>query len=177
MERFAPLADYLALNVSSPNTPDLRQLQGERWLRPLLESLAAHRRMLAQRRGRPLPLLLKLSPDLEPPDLERAVAAANAAGIDGIIATNTTTSRSGLRSPLAAEEGGLSGAALSRRSTEIVRRLHELGGGRLPLVACGGVMGAEDARAKLDAGATLIQLYTGLVYEGPGLVRRILREL
>jgi dihydroorotate dehydrogenase len=121
--------------------------------------------------------LVKLSPDLTDAELNEAVETILAAGVEGIIATNTTTSRDGVQSPLAREAGGLSGAALTARSTEIVRRIHELTGGRLPIIACGGVMNAADARAKLDAGACMVQIYTGLVYEGPAIVRRIVEAL
>lgn len=173
--RFAPLADYLALNVSSPNTPELRRLEESAWLSPLLRQAVA-RRDASAAPGRPLPLLVKLSPDLSEAGLDEALGAVLDAGIDGVIATNTTTGRAGVTSPLAREEGGLSGAALTARSTVLVREIHRRTSGRLPIVASGGVMGPADARAKLDAGASLVQLYTGLVYEGPGLVRRILRE-
>jgi dihydroorotate dehydrogenase len=173
MDRFAPLADYLAVNISSPNTPELRRLQQRDWLDPLLRRLTARKRELDEGLGRPVPLLVKLAPDLSERELEQAVSSIVDAGVDGVIATNTTLSRDGVHSPLAEETGGLSGAALTRRSTEVVRRIHRLAGERLPIVACGGVMSAADARAKLDAGACLVQLYTGLVYEGPSLVRRI----
>jgi len=177
ISRFAPLADYLAVNVSSPNTPELRRLQDAGRLEPLLRRLVTRRDETRAALERPLPLLVKLSPDLSERELDEALRAILDAGIDGVIATNTTTAREGVTSPLAREDGGLSGAALSDRSTEVVRGIHERAGAGLPIVACGGIMGPADARAKLDAGATLVQLYTGLVYEGPRLVRRILREL
>jgi dihydroorotate dehydrogenase len=174
MERFAPLADYLAVNVSSPNTPELRQLQQREWLEPLLERLVRRRVSLGDEIGRRVPLLLKLSPDLTDSELDEALAVMVAAGIDGVIATNTTTSREGLSSPWRGEAGGLSGAALRERSTRLVRAITERTGGSLPVVACGGVMGPTSAREKLDAGASLVQLYTGLIYEGPSLAKRIL---
>lgn len=174
--RFAPLADYLALNVSSPNTPELRRLEERQRLLPLLRRAVACRDAKAPQ-GRPLPLLVKLSPDLSEGGLDDALGAVLDARVDGVIATNTTTGRDGVTSPLAREEGGLSGTALARRSTALVREIHRRTAGRLPIVASGGVMSPADARAKLDAGASLVQLYTGLVYEGPGLVRRILREI
>ena len=177
MDRLAPAADYLAVNVSSPNTPELRRLQHREWLGPLLRLLGEHRNALCCGLGRPLPLLVKLSPDLSDAELDSALAAIHDAGLDGVVATNTTTSRDGLASHLAGESGGLSGAALSARSTSMVRHIARQTGGNFPIIASGGVMGPADAREKLDAGACLVQLYTGLIYEGPGLVSRILREL
>ncbi len=177
IDRLAPAADYLTVNVSSPNTPELRRLQHREWLGPLLRRLGEHRNALRDKLGRPLPLLVKLSPDLSDAELDSALAAIHDAGLDGVVATNTTTSRDGLASPLADEAGGLSGAALSARSTSMVRRIARQTGGNLPIIASGGVMGPADAREKLDAGARLVQLYTGLIYEGPALVSRILRAL
>ncbi len=177
MDRFAPLADYLAVNVSSPNTPGLRRLQEREWLAPLLSRLTGRRAELSARLGRPVPLLLKLSPDLAEAELDSLVETIAAAGVDGVIATNTTTSRAGLADPTGSEPGGLSGAALAERSTRFVGAVSRRAGGRFAIVACGGVMGPEDARAKLAAGAALVQVYTGLVFEGPGLVRRIVGGL
>jgi dihydroorotate dehydrogenase len=177
MERFAPLADYLVVNVSSPSTPGLRRLQQREWLEPLLEQLARRRATLRSRFRRRIPLLVKLAPDLTDTELDSALEAIAETGIDGLIATNTTTSREGLQSPHRGEEGGLSGSALTDRSTRLVRAIVERTGGKLPVVACGGVMGPADAKSKLDAGASLVQLYTGLVFEGPGLVKRILNHL
>jgi dihydroorotate dehydrogenase len=127
--------------------------------------------------GRPVPILVKLAPDLNGEELDDGLGALTQAGADGVIATNTTISRAGLRSPLAVETGGLSGAPLMAMSTEMVRTIHGRTGGRLPIIAAGGVMGPADARAKLDAGASLVQVYTGLVYQGPGLVRAIVDAL
>jgi len=177
LERFAPLADYLAVNISSPSTPGLRQLQQHEWLEPLLVELTSRRVELSTRLDRRVPLLVKLAPDLTDAELDSALEAIAGTGIDGLIATNTTTSREGLQSPHRGEEGGLSGAALTDRSTRLVRAIVERTGGKIPVVACGGVMGPADARSKLDAGASLVQLYTGLVFEGPGLVKRILDRL
>jgi dihydroorotate dehydrogenase len=173
---FAPLADYLAVNISSPNTPGLRKLQERGFLSALLGRVAARRDQAADDIGRRVPVLVKLAPDLDDEQLLTAVDVIVESGLDGIIATNTTISRDGLDHPRAGEEGGLSGAALTDMSTRIIARIAEHSGGSIPIVGVGGIMGPEDARAKLDAGATLIQLYTGLVYEGPGLVKRILRE-
>ncbi len=174
---FAPLADYLAVNISSPNTPGLRRLQERGFLGALLRRVAARRDEVADRIGRRTPVLVKLAPDLLDEQLVTAVDVIVESGLDGIIATNTTISREGVDGPLAEEEGGLSGAALTDMSTRVVAMIHEHTGGMIPIVGVGGIMGAEDARAKLDAGATLVQVFTGLVYEGPGLVRKILTGL
>jgi len=174
---FAPLADYLAVNISSPNTPGLRRLQERGFLAALLGRVAVRRDEAADRLGRRVPVLVKLAPDLTDEQLVTAVDVIVESGLDGIIATNTTIGRDGVDHPLAGEEGGLSGAALTDLSTGIIARIAENTGGEIPIVGVGGIMGPEDARAKLDAGATLVQVYTGLVYEGPGLVKRILKGL
>ena len=174
---FAPLADYLAVNISSPNTPGLRRLQEPAFLAGLLGAVAARRGEAADRLGRRVPVLVKLAPDLDDDQLRAAVDVIVASGLDGIIATNTTIERHGLSHPLAAEEGGLSGAALTARSTEVIGRIADRLAGALPIVGVGGIMSPADARAKLDAGASLVQLYTGLIYEGPGLVKRILEGI
>ncbi len=170
---FAPLADYLTINVSSPNTPGLRTLQTRPALEALLRPLDAERRSQSQRLGRPVPLLVKLAPDLTSDELDGALDAIQAASIDGVITSNTTLSRKGLTSSLAGESGGMSGAPARQHNTQIVRDVVRRTGGRLAVVASGGIMQPEDAREKLDAGASLVQLYTGLIYEGPGLVREI----
>lgn len=177
LRTFAPLADYLVVNVSSPNTLGLRRLQARRALEDLLGTLTGERAVRAQQLGRRVPLLVKLSPDLTPQELEDALDVILSQGVDGVVATNTTVHRHGLRSPLAMERGGLSGAPLGERSTEVVRAIRRLTDGRLPIVAVGGVMSAADARHKLEAGASLVQIYTGLVYRGPALVREILSAL
>jgi dihydroorotate dehydrogenase len=174
LRQFAPLADYLAVNISSPNTIGLRRLQGREFLEGLLSALArARRETLSHDR----PVLVKLAPDLMDGELEDAVGAIQSAGMDGVIATNTTLARPTLGSPLRDEQGGLSGAPLRARSTEVIRRIHSLTRGGLPIVAAGGVFEAKDAQEKLDAGACLVQVYTGLVYRGPRLVRMILEGL
>ena len=174
---FAPRVDYLVINVSSPNTVGLRRLQEREALEGLLGALGRQRDELASGLGRRVPLLVKLAPDLDEAGLGDALEAILRTGMDGVIATNTTLSWEGLRSPLASQAGGLSGAPLRGRSTcmvaEIVRRTQ----GRLPVVGVGGIMNTQDAREKLDAGAVLVQVYTGLVYAGPGLVRDILAGL
>lgn len=178
MDAVYPYADYLALNVSSPNTPGLRALQGERYLTALLQRLVQRRAELAEMAaGAARPLWLKVAPDLTPEELEQIVAAALAAGVEAIIATNTTVSRPPLSSPCRAEPGGLSGAPLAPLSLELLVRLRELAGPALPLVSAGGVFSAADVAERLEAGASLVQLYTGLVYEGPQVAGRILRSL
>jgi dihydroorotate dehydrogenase len=173
MEVFAPLADYLAVNISSPNTPGLRRLQEPKFLAGLLGALSTRRSELVTRLGKQIPILIKLAPDLSDDQLKVAVDAILGAGLDGVIATNTTISRAGVEGRLAEEEGGLSGALLAERSTEVIRSIHEHSDGALPIIGVGGIMGPADARTKLDAGATLIQVYTGLIYGGPGLVGQI----
>lgn len=174
-----PWCDYLAVNVSSPNTPGLRELQGGRYLERLLTDLVREAEELAQSHGlTPRPLLVKIAPDLTVPELETILTAIDAAGVDGLSATNTTVSRQGLSDdPRSAETGGLSGRPLEARATEVVARVRELTGGRLPVIGVGGVEDAAGARRKLAAGASLVQLYTGLVYQGPGLAGEIVRGL
>jgi dihydroorotate dehydrogenase len=174
---FAPLADYLAINVSSPNTVGLRRLQGRQALSELLHSLSVERSSLLTRHGKPVPLLVKLAPDLTEEELEDALDVIQANAMDGVIATNTTLDRQGVTSERANEAGGLSGAPLKQRSTRMISQIHRLVGGKLPIIGVGGVANAKDARQKLEAGATLVQVYTGMVYQGPGLVKSILREL
>ncbi len=178
MHAVYPYADYLAINISSPNTPGLRELQGGDYLGQLLGALTAENGRLAQKHGlAPRPLLVKIAPDLTWAELDEILAAVQAAGIDGLIATNTTLARDGLQSDLRVEGGGLSGRPLADRSTEIIAYAARQTGGRLPIIGVGGVRTAADVQAKLAAGAALVQTYTGLVYEGPGMAGRILREL
>lgn len=171
---FAPLADYLAVNVSSPNTPDLRKLQARQALEELLTPLAAERQAQQKLLNRRVPVLVKLAPDLDEEELDGALEAVDAAGMDGLIISNTTLRREGLHSANAGQTGGMSGAPLTALNTQLVKRVVQRCGSRLPVVASGGVMNYADAQAKLDAGAVLVQVYTGLIYEGPGLVREIL---
>jgi dihydroorotate dehydrogenase len=174
MRTFASLCDFLAINISSPNTPGLRSLQARQALSELLTPLASERGELVKRLGKPIPLLVKLAPDLSAADLEDSVAVIMETGMDGVIAGNTTLSRDGLHSPLAVESGGMSGEPLRARSTAMVRQIAHITGGKLPIIASGGVMTPADAREKIDAGAVLVQLYTGLIYAGPALVKQIL---
>jgi dihydroorotate dehydrogenase len=174
IDRLHPYADYLVVNISSPNTPGLRQLQEKDALARLLGACAVRLRERAPGKA----LLVKLAPDLSDEALDDAVDVAVAAGAAGVIATNTTLSRAGVEGhPRAAEAGGLSGAPLTRRAAEVVRRCYARAAGRLVVVGCGGVMGAEDAYARIRAGASLVQVYTGLIYGGPCFVRRLQRGL
>jgi len=170
-------ASYIVINVSSPNTPGLRDLQSEGHLRTLLAALSAENTALAaERREPPRPLLVKVAPDLTDDALAALVAVARAQGAAGLIATNTTVGRGGLRTP-ANEAGGLSGAPLRERSTAVVRHLYRLAAGALPIIGVGGIFTAHDAYAKIRAGASLVQLYTGMIFEGPQLAQRIARGL
>jgi dihydroorotate dehydrogenase len=173
VRRLAPLADYLALNVSSPNTPGLRSLQAVDALRDLVGDL---RRELDEIRGRRPPLLVKLAPDLDDSEFDALLALALEAPLDGLILCNTTVSKQGVPGA-AGEEGGLSGEPLRARSTELVRRAYRATRGRLPLIGVGGVFSGADALEKIRAGASLVQVYTGYVFEGPGLPRQINRYL
>ncbi|MDE1170851.1 MAG: quinone-dependent dihydroorotate dehydrogenase [Verrucomicrobium sp.] len=159
------LGDYFVVNVSSPNTPDLRRLQDGAALARILDALQAE-----NAQGTPKPILVKIAPDLTDEALAEAVAVLRQHGGAGIVATNTTLDKSAV--PLK-EAGGLSGAPLRRRSTEVIRFLARETGGALPIIGAGGIFTAQDAREKLEAGASLLQAYTGLIYEGPGFVRAV----
>lgn len=174
---FAPLADYLVVNVSSPNTVGLRRLQGRQALEALLGALNRQRREMQQGGMRIPPLLVKLAPDLSADELDDALQVVQEQGLDGVVATNTTLSREGLDSPLAAEAGGLSGAPLRAHSLALVQEITRRTGGCLPVIGVGGISNAAQARDMLEAGASLVQVYTGLVYAGPGLVRQIVNGL
>ena len=169
----APLADYVAINISSPNTPGLRRLHERAALDELLGELTLLNRRLAQLR----PLFLKISPDESPAQLEQVVGAAGAAGIAGFIATNTTLARDGLSSPLASEAGGLSGRPLAERARQTVANIFGLTAGRLPIIGVGGVASGADAYARIRAGASLVQIYTAMIYHGPSLPSMIARDL
>jgi dihydroorotate dehydrogenase len=176
-ERLFPFADYFVVNVSSPNTPDLRKLQEAERLGQLLEILmATNHHLAAQARTKAKPLLVKIAPDLRNEELSEIARVSLAAGVSGLIATNTTITRPALRTP-AREEGGLSGRPLAKRATEVLRTLFRAVEGKIPLIGVGGIFSAEDAYARICAGASLLQVYTGLIYEGPFLPRRIVRGL
>ena len=166
--RMRDLGDYFVVNVSSPNTPGLRDLQQGR----LLDSLLAPMREEDSEATRPL--LIKIAPDLSEKQLEDVVTAVEKYRLAGIVATNTTIDKTGLTLQ---EEGGASGRPLTKRSTEIIRTLHRLTSGRVPIIGVGGIFNADDAREKLEAGASLLQLYTGFIYEGPLVARKICEGL
>lgn len=175
LQCFAPYADYLAINISSPNTVGLRQLQGRVALEGLLTQLDSQRRFEEKRCEKRLPLLVKLAPDLSENELDDALDVILGTHMDGVIVTNTTLARTGLRSPLGGETGGLSGSPLRLGSEAVLRHVVTRVSGRIPVVSVGGIMNPADASRRLALGATLIQLYTGLIYGGPGLVKRILK--
>lgn len=176
-EQLYPYVDYFVVNVSSPNTPGLRELQEKEPLRQLLNEI----KQLSLARPLPRPVLLKIAPDLSDDQLNDVVDIVRQTAIDGIIATNTTISREGLAtSPTEIENignGGLSGAPLRKRSTEVIARLRQLLGPDFLIVGCGGILTPDDAIEKLRAGADLIQVYTGFIYEGPGLIKRINKRI
>jgi dihydroorotate dehydrogenase len=167
-------ADYVTINISSPNTQGLRQLQEGEQLRPLLQALLETREQLAQRVGWRVPLVVKLSPDLSGEELAATAAVIRELSLDGVIATNTTLDRAAVAGlPHAERPGGLSGEPLRERSAGVVRRLRELLGPQLPLIGVGGISSAADAAVLFAAGADLVQVYTGLIYRGPALVREL----
>lgn len=172
--RTSALADYLTINISSPNTPGLRDLQAPDALYALLERVQAAR--LSQEK--PAPLLVKLAPDIADADLPQVVRIIESHGVDGIVVSNTTLARDGLTErSFAAETGGLSGRPLFARSTRMLARIYRLTEGKLPLIGVGGIDSGATALAKIEAGASLLQLYTGLVFEGPKLIDRIKQAL
>jgi dihydroorotate dehydrogenase len=177
LQNFAPYADYLAINVSSPNTVALRQLQGREALEGLLKQLHAQRLLEQEKLKRQLPLLVKLALDLTDGELDEAVDAILHTGMDGVIVTNTTVVREGLKSSLQSETGGLSGGPLRVRSEAVLGKVVRRVDGKIPIVSVGGIMSPTDAKHRLELGATLIQIYTGLVYHGPGLVKGIVSSL
>jgi dihydroorotate dehydrogenase len=173
-----PVADYVTVNVSSPNTAGLRSLQDTEQLVPLLSAVVAESRELERRHGRHLPVLLKISPDLTTPELREVARAAASIPVAGIIATNTTISRDSLGGdPRAQEAGGLSGQPLFAKSSAAVRTLREALGPAMPIIGVGGVTSAEDARILRSAGADLVQAYTAMVYRGPRLVHELAEAL
>jgi dihydroorotate dehydrogenase len=175
-----PYGDYFAINVSSPNTPGLRGLQDRKALSELLAELTLECAALAERdRTEPRPLLVKIAPDLTDDAIGEVLEVCEEHGISGLIATNTTLSRDGLAPKdqhLAGEAGGLSGRPLTERAREVVAFVHKQTSGRLPIIGVGGILDVDDAARMFDAGASLVQIYTGFIYRGPGLVRRISRS-
>jgi dihydroorotate dehydrogenase len=166
-------ADYVTINISSPNTLNLRQLQARDFIESLLKEVMLVRDSVSPR----APVLVKIAPDLSEQEVEDVLSAIALAGVDGIIATNTTIGREGIPAQYRDLKGGLSGLPLRDRSTAMINNIHRKTNGGLPIIGVGGVMNPRDALAKFEAGATLVQVYTGLVYAGPGLVKQINRAL
>ena len=177
IRRFMASADYLTINISSPNTVGLRRLQGREMLEGLLNEIKKEREMISLGRGGCAPILVKIAPDMNDDELEDAVDAILNAGMDGIIATNTTLAREGLRSRHRGESGGLSGSPLTGKSEAVLGQVVKLVNGKVPIVSVGGIMNSDNAKKRLALGASLVQVYTGLVYCGPKLVQEIVRSL
>jgi len=178
LRRAYPVADYIAVNLSSPNTPGLRDLQGEEACGRLLETLKREQETLAAEHGKRVPLLFKVAPDLDPPHIAGLARVFREGGLDGLIATNTTITRDGVEGhPRAGEAGGLSGRPLLERSNAVIRAFASELGGRVPIIGVGGVSSPEDAVSKIDAGASLVQLYSAFIFQGPGLVQACARRL
>lgn len=176
LDKVYALASYVAVNISSPNTKNLRQLQGESELDDLLGTLKARQMVLADTHGRYVPLTLKIAPDLDSAQINVIADALRRHRIDAVIATNTTTARDRVvGSRFADQQGGLSGAPLFEHSTAVVRQLVHALAGELPVIAAGGVLDGANAKAKLDAGAKLVQIYSGLIFRGPALVHECVR--
>ncbi|MDM0105736.1 quinone-dependent dihydroorotate dehydrogenase [Variovorax sp. J22R24] len=173
-----PHADYVAINISSPNTANLRSLQGDEALDALLGAVADKREALAARQGKRVPLFVKIAPDLEEAQVKVIAATLRRHGMDGVIATNTTLARDAVAGlPHANETGGLSGAPVMEASNRVITQLRTELGSRYPIIGVGGVLSASDAQAKIEAGADLVQIYTGLIYRGPALVRESAQAL
>ena len=178
LSRVYPLADYVTVNISSPNTAGLRELQEEQQLRRLVGTLRDEQERLGAKHGRRVPMLVKIAPDLSERDIEACARVLGELQVDGVIATNTTTGREGVEGQRHADEaGGLSGAPLLSRSTTVLRMMRTRLPEHIPLVGVGGILSGADAVAKVAAGATLVQCYSGLVYRGPGLVRECVEAI
>jgi dihydroorotate dehydrogenase len=172
------VADYVTINISSPNTPGLRSLQSGDSLETLLAGLALERKNLLNSTQRRVPIAVKIAPDLDQEGLEQIADSLLRHGFDAVIATNTTLSRAGVeRCVNGNESGGLSGRPVYARSTAIVEALAKQLNGRLPIIACGGIFSREDAQGKLDAGASMVQVYSGLIYRGPRLIKELVEGL
>ena len=178
LQRAYSVADYITINISSPNTPGLRDLQHTDRLKSLLSALKLMQEKLAQEMSRYVPLVIKVAPDLEDNDIVGIADTLNRLHIDGLIATNTTSSREGVEGLRHGEEpGGLSGRPVFDKSTEVLRKFHGALDPDIALIAAGGVFSRSDMQKKLDAGAQLVQIYTGLIYRGPGLVKSLLKKV
>ncbi|MDR2853373.1 MAG: quinone-dependent dihydroorotate dehydrogenase [Burkholderiaceae bacterium] len=173
-----PYADYVTVNISSPNTANLRTLQGDAALDSLLAGIAARRAQLAQEHGKTVPVFIKIAPDLDEAQVAGIAAALRRHGMDGVIATNTTLAREAVAGlPHAQEAGGLSGAPLRETSNRVIAQLRAALGPNFPIIGVGGILSGADARAKIAAGADVVQIYTGLIYRGPALVREVAQAL
>ena len=171
-------ASYVTVNISSPNTQNLRQLQATEALDHLLSQLKSEQMKLAQVHGKYVPMVVKIAPDLELAQIESIAALLMRHQMDGVIATNTTLSRAGIEHlPISQETGGLSGAPLTQRATAVIHQLHQLLQGAIPIIGVGGIMSGQHAQEKIQAGASLVQLYTGLIYHGPDLVKEVAQAL
>jgi len=177
VDSFAPLADYLTINISSPNTEGLRKLQERNALETLLAQIHQQRLLSERIHEKRLPILVKLAPDLSEAELHGAMEAILGTRMDGIIVTNTTLAREMLHSKHRIESGGLSGRPLREQSEAVLGRTIRLVSGRISVVSAGGIMTSSDARRRLDMGATLVQIYSGLIYRGPGFVQEIVKSL
>ena len=178
LEKVYPVADYVAVNISSPNTKDLRQLQGESELDELLSRIKDAHKRLADTHGRHVPLALKIAPDMDDEQIRIVAATLLRYNIDGVIATNTTIQRELVRDlPNSTEAGGLSGAPVRDLANRVIRLLKKELGDDVPIIGVGGIMSGEDAKEKIEAGASLVQILTGMVYKGPGLVSECIRAL
>ena len=178
MDKVYDYAGYIAVNISSPNTPNLRQLQYGEAFDDLLNSLKERQKELAEKHKKYVPLAVKIAPDLSPEELKQVAEALLRHKIDGVIATNTTLDREMIHDmPHAAETGGLSGRPLQNKSTEIIRQLHEYLKGQIPIIGVGGIDSAMAAREKMQAGAELVQIYSGFIYNGPDLVKNIVNNI
>ena len=176
-KRVIPFASYITINISSPNTENLRQLQHGELLKNLLQVLKTEQALFFKNTQKYVPLVIKISPDLTRDELEQMCEIFISEKIDGIVATNTTIHRDGIESsPLATETGGLSGKPLAMRSTEVIKQLSVLLENKMPIIGCGGITTLADAQEKLSAGASLLQLYTGFIYHGPALIREIIQH-
>lgn len=172
------VADYIAVNISSPNTKGLRDLQNEEAIRALLGALQKEQSELEKQHGKHVPVLVKIAPDLEELHIEALARVFNELGVEGIIATNTTISRAAVTGhPLAEQAGGLSGAPVTQRSTEVIAAFRGLLRSEIPIIGVGGIMNGKDAADKLQAGAKLVQIYSGIVYAGPALIGDVLRTV
>lgn len=170
-----PVADYIAVNISSPNTKGLRDLQAEESIRQLLAALKKEQAALQSQHGKKVPMLVKIAPDLDEMQIEALARVFNELAVDGVIATNTTISREAVAGhPLEREAGGLSGAPVTERSTLVIQAFRQQLHTQTPIIGVGGILSGADADAKLKAGASLVQVYSGLVYRGPGLIRHVL---